>query len=65
MEIGINKLCEILIKILIERNIDIYHISHYLENNKNSKFKNNFDEIAPNIIFLYNTIKIEKKKLTA
>ena len=52
--IGINKyLSEILVKIIIEKRIDIYHISSYLENNKNSKFKNNFYEIAPNIIYLF------------
>jgi hypothetical protein len=66
MELGINKLSEILIKIIIDRKIDIYHISSYLENYKNTKFKNNYDKIAPNIIYLFHSknIIIEENKKT-
>ena len=66
MEIGINDLYEELIKILIDRKIDIYSISHYLEKHKNNKFKNNYYDIAPNIIFSLNsknTTKEEKSKI--
>ena len=63
MEIGINELSEELIRILIDRKIDIYQISQYLEKHKNGKFKNNFYDIAPNIIFLlyHKNIKVEEK----
>ena len=60
MEIGINRLSEILIKIIIDRNTDIYHISSYLENNKNSKFKKNFYDIVPEIIYFFN-LKYKEK----
>ena len=63
---GINELSELLIKIIIDRKIDIYHISHYLESHKNNKFKNNFYEMAPNIIYLVyskDTQNEEKKEI--
>ena len=63
MEIGINKLSEILMKIIIDRKIDIYPICQHLENiikNKNNiKFQDKFYEIAPNIIYLYRSINTE------
>ena len=62
MEIGYNNLSEILIKIIIDRKVNIYNISKYLEDNKNSKFKKKFNEIAPNIIYFYNSINVEKEE---
>ncbi len=62
LDIGINCLSEKLIEILIERNIDIYQISNYLENNKDKKFiDKDFDHIAPYIIFNLTKNKNEKK----
>ena len=61
MDIGVNNLSELLTKIIFDRNIDIYHICHYLENNKHSKFKNKFTEIAPSIIYSFNSFKNEKE----
>ena len=63
MEIGINKLSEDLIKILIDRKIEIFQISDYLEKNKNSKFQGkDFSKIAPNIIFNFTNSKEEYKE---
>ena len=62
MEIGMNKLSEMLVKILIEKKIDIYHISNYLENYKNTRFKNNFYEIAPELIFSFSSKNFEKEE---
>ena len=61
MEIGINNLSELLMKIIIDRKYDIVQISRYLENNKNTKFKNKFDELAPRVIFLFKSINIERE----
>ena len=64
MEIGINTLSEMLIKIIIERKIDIVHIASHLEKNKNTKYKDyEYEEIAPNIIYLFhsNNINIDDK----
>ena len=62
MEIGINSLSKLLIKIIIDRKIDIYHICHYLEHNKNLKFKNNFEKLAPEIIYIFKSINIEREE---
>ena len=62
MEIGMNKLSEMLVKILIEKKIDIYHISNYLENYKNTRFKNNFYEKAPELIFSFSSKNFEKEE---
>ena len=64
MEFGKNTLSEMLIKIIIERKEDIYHISSYLENNKNIKFKNcNFDIMAPEIIYLFHSKNIKTEEI--
>ena len=60
MELGKNNLSKLLITIIIERKIDFLNICHYLESNKNSKFKNNFFEIAPEIIYELNSKNIGK-----
>jgi len=59
MEIGIDhKLTKKLIKILEEKEVNIYQISNYLENNKNTKFNNilKFSEISSYIIYELNEI---------
>ena len=66
MEIYKNKkhnLTEMLVKIIIDSKIDIYHICHYLEKNKNSKFKDKFYEIAPYIIYLFKTLNIDNEEI--
>ena len=63
MEKGINELTTLLIKILIERDIDINHICRYLESNKETNFKNKYYEITPTFIFLLNSLKIEKENV--
>ena len=62
MEIGINQLSEKLIRVLINKKVNINVISQYLEKNKNTKFKNNFHQIAPNIIYLFNSENITKEE---